>query len=117
MNIRLLKDPATVSSRIFVGHLQTDDMTKVELEEHFSKYGTVVGSSINRGFGFVQFEEEQSAQKAIQNEDGAMFKGRRIGIFMNDPYFVFMFSYLAMQLFNFQFLCRYILLDICLNRC
>ncbi|XP_012153121.1 nuclear receptor coactivator protein neosin isoform X2 [Megachile rotundata] len=80
MSVRLLKDPATVSSRIFVGHLQTDDMTKHELEEHFSKYGTVVGSLINRGFGFVQFEEEQSAQKAIQNEDGAMFKGRRIDV-------------------------------------
>ncbi|KAG7211887.1 hypothetical protein KM043_011098 [Ampulex compressa] len=80
MSARLLKDPATVSSRIFVGHLQTDDMTKHELEEHFSKYGTVVGSLINRGFGFVQFEEEQSAQKAIQNEDGAMFKGRRIDV-------------------------------------
>lgn len=79
MSARLLKDPATVSSRIFVGHLQTDDMTKHELEEHFSKYGTIVGSLINRGFGFVQFEEEQSAQKAIQNENGAMFKGRRIG--------------------------------------
>ncbi|XP_017757014.1 PREDICTED: nuclear receptor coactivator 5-like isoform X1 [Eufriesea mexicana] len=80
MSIRLLKDPATVSSRIFVGHLQTDDMTKLELEEHFSKYGTVIGSLISRGFGFVQFEEEQSAQKAIQNEDGAMFKGRRIDV-------------------------------------
>ncbi|XP_076248798.1 nuclear receptor coactivator protein neosin [Calliopsis andreniformis] len=80
MSVRLLKDPATVSSRIFVGHLQTDDMTKHELEEHFSKYGTVVGSAINRGFGFVQFEDEQSAQKAIQNEDGAMFKGRRIDV-------------------------------------
>ncbi|XP_076672579.1 nuclear receptor coactivator protein neosin isoform X2 [Andrena cerasifolii] len=80
MSVRLLKDPATVSSRIFVGHLQTDDMTKHELEEHFSKYGTVVGSAINRGFGFVQFEDEQAAQKAIQNEDGAMFKGRRIDV-------------------------------------
>lgn len=80
MSVRLLKDPATVSSRIFVGHLQTDDMTKHELEEHFAKYGTVVGSAINRGFGFVQFEDEQSAQKAIQNENGAMFKGRRIGM-------------------------------------
>ncbi|KAK2577164.1 hypothetical protein KPH14_003321 [Odynerus spinipes] len=55
-------------------------MTKHELEEHFSKYGTIVGSLINRGFGFVQFEEEQSAQKAIQNENGAMFKGRRIDV-------------------------------------
>lgn len=89
MSVRLLKDPATVSSRIFVGHLQTDDMTKHELEEHFSKYGTVVGSAINRGFGFVQFEEEQSAQKAIQNENGAMFKGRRIGIFVYDSFHLF----------------------------
>lgn len=83
MSVRLLKDPATVSSRIFVGHLQTDDTTKHELEEHFSKYGIVIGSLINRGFGFVQFEDDQSAQKAIQNEDGAMFKGRRIGIFQS----------------------------------
>ncbi|EZA52158.1 uncharacterized protein DDB_G0287625 [Ooceraea biroi] len=80
MSARLLKDPATASSRIFVGHLQTDDVNKLELEEHFAKYGTVIASIINRGFGFVQFEDEQSAQKAIQNEDGAMFKGRRIDV-------------------------------------
>ncbi|XP_012224887.2 nuclear receptor coactivator 5 isoform X2 [Linepithema humile] len=80
MSARLLKDPATASSRIFVGHLQTDDVTKLELEEHFAKYGNVIASIINRGFGFVQFEDEQSAQKAIQNEDGAMFKGRRIDV-------------------------------------
>lgn len=85
MAVRLLKDPATVNSRIFVGHLQTEDMDKHELEEHFQKYGNVVGSLISRGFGFVQFEDEQSALKAIQNEDGTMFKGRRIGdkIFLN----------------------------------
>ncbi|XP_019696232.1 GATA zinc finger domain-containing protein 8 isoform X2 [Harpegnathos saltator] len=80
MTARILKDPATASRRIFVGHLQTDDVTKLELEDHFSKYGTVIGSSINRGFGFVQFQDEQSAQKAIKNEDGAMFKGRRIDV-------------------------------------
>jgi len=80
MSARLLKDPATASSRIFIGHLQTDDITKLELEDHFAKYGTIIASVINRGFGFVQFEEEQSAQNAIQKENGAMFKGRRIGI-------------------------------------
>lgn len=79
MAARLLKDPATINSRIFVGHLQTEDMNKHELEEHFQKYGNVVGSSINRGFGFVQFEEESSALQAIQKEHGTMFKGRRIG--------------------------------------
>ncbi|XP_046747194.1 uncharacterized protein LOC124411789 isoform X3 [Diprion similis] len=80
MAARLLKDPATINSRVFVGHLQTEDMNKHELEEHFQKYGTVVGSLINRGFGFVQFEDEQSALIAIQNENGSMFKGRRIDV-------------------------------------
>lgn len=80
MAARLLKDPATASSRIFVGHLQTEDMNRHELEEHFAKYGTVVGSLINRGFGFVQFEDDKAAQSAIKGENGSMFKGRRIGM-------------------------------------
>ncbi|KAK1118699.1 hypothetical protein K0M31_014999 [Melipona bicolor] len=49
-----------------------------ELEEHFSKYGTVIGLFDNRGFGFVQFEEEQSAQKAIQNEDAQCLKAEDV---------------------------------------
>ncbi|KAK0173203.1 hypothetical protein PV328_006438 [Microctonus aethiopoides] len=80
MSARLLKDPSTANCRIFVGHLQTDETNKVELEQHFSKYGAVIGSLINRGFGFVQFENEQSAQAAIKQEDGQVFKGRRIDV-------------------------------------
>lgn len=80
MTARLLKDPTTANCRIFVGHLATDEMNKNELEQHFSKYGVVIGSLINRGFGFVQFENDKSAQAAIQNEDGQMFKGRRIDV-------------------------------------
>ena len=79
MHSRLLKDPATAGCRIFIGHLQTEEMNRNELEEHFSKYGTIVGSTLNRGFGFVQFEDEQCAQNAIKSENGAMFKNRRIG--------------------------------------
>lgn len=79
MGSRILKDPTTANCRIFVGHLQTDEMNKNELEAHFSKYGVIIGSSMNRGFGFVQFENEMSAQLAIQNENGQMLKGRRIG--------------------------------------
>lgn len=77
---RLLKDPATASSRVFVGHLQTDGINRVELEEHFAKYGSIVGSVINRGFAFVQFDDEPSARAAIQGENGALFNGRRMGM-------------------------------------
>ncbi|XP_051167741.1 nuclear receptor coactivator 5 isoform X2 [Leptopilina boulardi] len=77
---RLLKDPATASSRIFVGHLQTETLNRAEFEEHFAKYGSVVGSVINRGFAFVQFDDEPAARAAIQSENGAMFKGRRMDV-------------------------------------
>ncbi|XP_011311153.1 nuclear receptor coactivator 5-like isoform X2 [Fopius arisanus] len=80
MSARLLKDPSTANCRIFIGNLQTDEMTKMELEEHFSKYGQVIGALMNRGFGFVQFENEESAQAAIRNEAGQMLKGRRIDV-------------------------------------
>lgn len=79
MSARLLKDPATAHCRVFIGRLATEELNKVELEERFSKYGTVIGSLLNRGFGFVQFEDEQSAADAIQGENGALFKGKRIG--------------------------------------
>ncbi|XP_057331160.1 epsin-like isoform X2 [Microplitis mediator] len=80
MAVRLLKDPSTANCRVFVGHLQTEDMNKMEFEQHFSKYGTVIGSLINRGFGFIQYENEKAAQAAIQSENGQMFKGRRIDV-------------------------------------
>ncbi|XP_044598133.1 uncharacterized protein LOC123274538 isoform X3 [Cotesia glomerata] len=80
MAARLLKDPATANCRVFVGHLQSEDISKMEFEQHFSKYGMVIGSLINRGFGFIQYENESSAQAAIQNENGQMFKGRRIDV-------------------------------------
>lgn len=79
MSSRLMKDPATAGSRIFIGHLQTEEMSRNDLEEHFSKYGAILGISLNRGFGFVQFEDEQAAQDAIKSTNGTMFKGRRIG--------------------------------------
>lgn len=77
---RLLKDPSTANSRVFIGHLQTDGTTSQELENHFSKYGSVIGSTLNRGFGFIQFETEEEAANAIQGENGAFFKGRRIDV-------------------------------------
>lgn len=41
----LMLDPSTAKSRIFVGNIPTADMTKKDLEDVFSKYGSVVGKS------------------------------------------------------------------------
>ena len=45
-------DPELVNSRVFIGHLPTDRITKDELEEMFKKYGEILGESIWEMHGF-----------------------------------------------------------------
>ena len=39
----------------------------------------VSGIALNRGFGFVQYEQESSAIEAIKQENGAIFRGKKMG--------------------------------------
>jgi len=71
-------DPKYLKSRVFVGHLPTDYLTREELTERFAAYGSVVGLSIHKGYAFVQYEEEEDALKAVREQDGSVVKGKRI---------------------------------------
>lgn len=73
----LMRDPATASSRIYVGNL-SELIAKEEIQGHFARYGTIKGVLLNRGFGFIQFDNDQSAQNAIQNENNTMFHNRKL---------------------------------------
>lgn len=74
-----MKDPLTAPARIYVGNL---DQTVVEddLRTLFSSYGKILGISVQRNFGFIQFDSEQSAQLAIQKELGKIFKGKKLNV-------------------------------------
>lgn len=74
-----MRDPATANCRIYVGNLD-ESTTSDSLEEHFKKHGKVVGVIVQRGFGFIQFEDENSAQESIKNEHGVMFQGRKLNV-------------------------------------
>lgn len=74
-----MRDPATANCRIYVGNLD-ETITSDSLEEHFKKHGKVIGVIVQRGFGFIQFEEETSAQEAIKNEHGVTFQGRKLNV-------------------------------------
>ncbi|XP_046396331.1 nuclear receptor coactivator 5 [Ischnura elegans] len=76
----LMLDPSTAKSRIFVGNIPTADMTKKDLEDVFSKYGSVVGITLNKGFGFVQYEDDNSALEAIKQEHGAPYRGKQMDV-------------------------------------
>jgi RNA recognition motif-containing protein len=46
-----------------------------------SLFGAVTGISLNRGFGFVQYEQASSAIEAIKQENGVVFRGKKMGRF------------------------------------
>jgi cold-inducible RNA-binding protein len=76
-----------MSAKLFVGNLPFS-VTGDDLKTKFSSYGTVSEAVVisdkfshrSKGFGFVTFEEEESAKKAVAELDGKDFQGREIKV-------------------------------------
>lgn len=73
--------------KLFIGNFSfsvTDD----QLREYFSKFGAVSKAKVttegiggrSRGFGFVEFDNADDAQRAIQESDGALWDGRALKV-------------------------------------
>jgi len=75
-------DPALLESRLFIGNLPTDQVGKREVEEKFCKYGKILGCSVHKGFGFIQYERVEEARLAIQEEGGSLYHGIKIDVKM-----------------------------------
>ena len=76
-----------MSKKLFVGGLSWNT-TNSELQQAFEGCGTIAEAKVitdretgrSRGFGFVTFEDEQSATRAIEELDGATLDGRTIRV-------------------------------------
>lgn len=76
-----------MGKKLYVGNVSFD-MTDEELQETFSEFGEIVSAIIvkdrisgrSRGFGFVEFSEEESAQSAKEALNGKSVKGRALKI-------------------------------------
>ncbi|MFW2389780.1 MAG: RNA recognition motif domain-containing protein [Polyangiales bacterium] len=76
-----------MSKKLFVGGLSwnTNDS---ELQQAFEACGTVVEAKVitdretgrSRGFGFVTFEDEQAATRAVEELNNTMLDGRTIRV-------------------------------------
>lgn len=67
-----------VGSRLFVGNLSSELVTKRDLFHVFHKYGKLAQLSIKSSFGFVQFLNPDDARRALQNEQDVSVRGRNI---------------------------------------
>ena len=72
---------------IYVGNLDFK-VDEKDLGDMFSEYGTVSSAKVimdkfngrSKGFGFVEMENEDEANKAIQELNGATFEDRKITV-------------------------------------
>jgi len=76
-----------ISNKVFVGNLSFD-VTRDELIQAFSAAGKVVDAKVPtdretgrpRGFAFVEFEDDEAAQKSIGLMNGKDLKGRPLRV-------------------------------------
>lgn len=54
---------------------------KRDLLDHFSKYGTILDAYVLNASGHVQFDNAESCQTAVQEENGKILKGAVLGRF------------------------------------
>jgi len=76
-----------MAKKLYVGNLKFD-MTDQELEEAFAKFGEIASATIvkdrasgrSKGFGFVEFVNDEDADKAREALNGKELKGRTVRI-------------------------------------
>lgn len=81
-----------MATKLFVGRLSFDT-TDDTLRALFAQYGTVVSAQVikerdtnqSKGFAFVEMEEQEAAQAAINAMDGKEFEGRVIVVNVAKP--------------------------------
>jgi RNA recognition motif-containing protein len=77
---------------IYVSNLSFN-VTDEDLNEYFAEYGEVTSAKVildkftqkSRGFAFVEMSDDEAANKAIQELDGASVDGRTINVSVAKP--------------------------------
>jgi chemotaxis protein histidine kinase CheA len=71
---------------LYIGNLFFE-VTVQQLEQEFSRYGRIVNTRIvsdarglSKGFGYVEFESQEAADRAVRELDQKVFQGRRMAV-------------------------------------
>lgn len=73
-------DSRALRCRVFIGNLATDKTSKAEVEEIFKKIGEVTSCSLHNNFGFIQYEDEKDADRAVDEMHGKTLFGKRVDV-------------------------------------
>ncbi|KAI0487035.1 hypothetical protein F4859DRAFT_324979 [Xylaria cf. heliscus] len=67
-------------SRIFIGNLSSERVSKKEVFNIFSKYGRLAQISLKQAYGFVQYHTVAEGQAAMDNLQGMDIRGKKINL-------------------------------------
>lgn len=80
-----LWDRFPTGSRLFIGNLPTEKVTKRDLFYVFHKYGRLAQVSIKQAYGFVQFHDVEACHTALGREQGQEIRGRKMHLEISKP--------------------------------
>ncbi|KAL3426272.1 RNA recognition domain-containing protein [Phlyctema vagabunda] len=72
-------------SRLFIGNLPSEKVTKRDLFHVFHKYGRLAQVSIKQAYGFIQFHDTASCYAALTSEQGTEVRGKKIHLEISKP--------------------------------
>ncbi|KAI5361659.1 Putative RNA recognition motif domain, nucleotide-binding alpha-beta plait domain superfamily [Septoria linicola] len=72
-------------SRLFVGNLSSEKVTKRDIFHVFHHYGEIAQISIKQAYGFVQFLRVEDCMKALAVEQGRQIRDKRIHLEISKP--------------------------------
>jgi hypothetical protein len=78
-------DKFPLGSRLFVGNLPSEKVTKRDLFHIFHRHGRLAQISIKQAYGFVQFLEAADCYRALEAQQGVEIRGRKIHLEVSKP--------------------------------
>lgn len=78
-------DQFPYGSRLFVGNLSSEKVTKRDIYHVFHSYGDLAQVSIKQAYGFVQFLRPEDCARALVSEQGRQIRDKRIHLEVSKP--------------------------------
>jgi hypothetical protein len=78
-------DQFPAGSRLFVGNLSSEKVTKRDIFHVFHTYGELAQISIKQAYGFVQFLRVDDCIRAMEGEQGRQIREKRIHLEVSKP--------------------------------
>ncbi|KAL2072156.1 hypothetical protein VTL71DRAFT_11499 [Oculimacula yallundae] len=80
-----LWDRFPLNSRLFIGNLPSEKVTKRDIFHVFHPYGKIAQISIKQAYGFVQFHDSSACFLALDREQGAEVRGKKMHLEISKP--------------------------------